>query len=139
VLALGAISLVAIVPLVAAPWEAPRPKAEDRGSSRASGLPLAQVPPGRTKTPRFREGNELVDQVGHFESAGERLVFVAEPGGERLVALENLNLERVARAVAGYPGQLDWLIAGTVTEYRGTCFLLIERAVVKTGARALGQ
>ena len=85
---------------------------------------------------RLREGTELVDQVGHFEVSNQRLVFVADRGKLRLLGLENLNLERVARSVAGYSGQLNWKICGTVTEYRGTNYLLLRRAAVSTAPPA---
>lgn len=81
---------------------------------------------------RLREGTEVVDQLGHFETANQRLVFVADRGKVPMVGLENLNLERVARAVSGYPGQLRWRVSGTVTEYRGVNYLLVRRAVVTT-------
>jgi len=124
--------------VVAARFGAGRPEAEGQDTLRASHRPTAGPPADRATACRLREGTELVDQAGHFETAGERLLFVTERGDVRLLGLENLNLERIARTVAGYPGQVDWLVTGTVTEYRGTGFLFVERAVVKTAARARG-
>lgn len=79
---------------------------------------------------RLREGTEVVDQLGRFQAAGDRLVFVAEPGKQRLVVLENLGLERILRAVADRPAQSQWKVSGTVTEYRGANFILIRRATL---------
>jgi hypothetical protein len=80
---------------------------------------------------RVREGTELVDQVGRFEVVGDRVVFVTDRGSVRLVGLENLGLERIARTLANDPGPLEWKVTGTVTEYRGTNFVLIRRAILK--------
>jgi len=134
--ATGAVSLVAMALLAPTFFGAGRPEAEGRDGLRLNDVPSTVSPADRANTRRLREGTELVDQVGHFEPAGQRLLFVTERGDVRLLGLENLNLERIARTVAGYPGQVNWLVTGTVTEYRGTSFLLVERAVVKTAARA---
>jgi len=51
------------------------------------------------------------------------------------VGLENLNLERIARAVADNPVTLEWKVTGTITEYRGANFLLVTRATLISGNR----
>jgi len=91
-------------------------------------LPVAEAPP-----PRVREGTELVDQTGAFQIVGERVVFVAERNSQRFVALENLNLERIARTVASHPYPLQWRVSGRITEFRGNNFILVERAIGKAG------
>ncbi len=80
----------------------------------------------------LREGTQIVDQWGHFKTIGERWVFVGERDGVQWTALENRNLERVARSAAGNPRRLRWKVTGTVTEYQGSNFLLIERAILKS-------
>ena len=87
--------------------------------------------PKRQPVHRLREGAEVVDQLGRFQFADDRLVFVAEPANQRFVALENLNLERILRAVADRPAQSQWKVSGTVTECRGTNFILIRRAMLR--------
>ncbi len=79
----------------------------------------------------MREGAELVDQLGTFAFLGERLIFVPVGGRRRLIGLENLNLERVGRAMMENPEATSWTVAGTVSEYRGANYLLIRRAVQK--------
>ena len=117
-----ALALVAMV-LAFAPsgqgWEGPKPAAQ-------------KSPPPLQGSRRAREGTELVDQVGRFETAGDRIVFVTERGTVRLIGLENLSLERIARTLANDPGPLEWKVTGTVTEYRGTNFVLIHRAMLKS-------
>lgn len=85
----------------------------------------------------LREGAWLVDQVGYFRTVGDRWVFVIEPAGPALVALENRNLERIARAVASYPRRLRWKVTALVTEFQGNSFILIETAVVTAEGREL--
>jgi len=102
-----------------------------------SAQPSAQASsPAPEGVRRLREGTELIDQAGRFEIAGDRIVFVISPGDARLVALENLTLERVARTMANNPGRMIWKINGSVTEYRGANFVLVHRAVLRrTGGR----
>lgn len=83
---------------------------------------------------RLREGSEIVEQSGRFTIDGSRLRFVGEGGKQQLVALENLNLERISQAVSSSPEPLEWLVTGTVTEYRGTNYLLVRRATLRSRA-----
>ncbi len=78
-------------------------------------------------TGRHREGFELVDQVGIFRPAGERIVFYSQDGRLRLVVLENLALWRVANLLAANPEALRWKVTGTVTEFRNANYLLLRR------------
>ena len=80
----------------------------------------------------MREGTELVDQLGTFTPAGDRLIFVLSDGKRRLIGLENLNLERISRAMADNPESVTWMITGTVTEYRGVNYLFVRRAMLKS-------
>jgi hypothetical protein len=43
--------------------------------------------------------------------------------------LENLALERIVRILNETRGQRQWLVSGTITEYRGSNYLLISKAV----------
>jgi hypothetical protein len=77
-------------------------------------------------------GEELVDQLGQFSTAGDRLVFVTADKKYRFIGLENLTLQHVAKSMEGHSTQLPWLVSGTVTEYRGAYYLLLSRAEVKS-------
>ena len=78
----------------------------------------------------LREGTKLDNTSGFFQSAGERTVFFMEKEKRRLICLENLALQRVnAQAANG-----NWRVRGTITEYNGENYLLIEMAVM-TSAR----
>jgi hypothetical protein len=85
---------------------------------------------------RWREGSKLVDVAGQFKTSGERVAFHAADGKSRFPCLENLNSERVARIVAESPPEsLDWIVQGTLTEFRNENYLLVTQAVI--GGRAL--
>ncbi len=73
---------------------------------------------------RVREG-AVLDATGYFKVSGDRALFTTADGTGRYTGLENLNLERVAIAVSESPDQLLWSVTGTVTEYRGTNYLLV--------------
>jgi len=96
----------------------------------------ATRPRPATPTPErgIREGTELVDQMGRFKMTGDRVTFVTSDGKMSFVGLENLNLERIARAIADNAEPLEWKVSGTVTEYGGANFLLVERAIIRPRA-----
>jgi len=80
---------------------------------------------------RFREGTDIVDLTGHFRMTGDRVTFFTDDGKGRYVGLENLNLERIYRMIADNPNRLQWIVSGTLTEYSGTNYILVRRAVLK--------
>ena len=86
---------------------------------------------------RFREGTEIVDLTGHFRMTGDRVTFFTDDGKGRYVGLENLNLERISRMIADNPNRLQWIVSGTLTEFSGTNYILVRRAVLKNLARPL--
>jgi hypothetical protein len=84
---------------------------------------------------RWREGSKLVDVAGHFKTSGERVAFHAADGKSRFPCLENLNSERVARIVAESPPEsLEWIVQGTLTEFRNENYLLVTQAVISSRA-----
>ena len=100
-------------------------------------LPTKQIPdtgavgnPARER--RIREGSEIVDQLGSFRMTGDRVTFFTADGQGRYVALENLNLERIARVVTEQSDRLTWSVTGTMTEYRGANYLFVRRAILKS-------
>src|SRR5262245_55650398 len=80
---------------------------------------------------RAREGTPLTEARGSFELVGDRVIFVPAGGGDSLRVLENLALERVVRELGDGRDQRDWEVAGILTEYHGSNYLLVTRAVVK--------
>jgi hypothetical protein len=84
---------------------------------------------------RWREGKRLINHGGHFRQDGDGAVFVSEKGHE-LVALANLNLERVTRTLkaSDESESIRWSVNGVVTEFNGRNYLLIQRAVYKSAS-----
>ena len=74
----------------------------------------------------------MVDQMGHFRMTGDRVAFFATEKKGRFIALENLNLQRIAQAIAEQPEKRLWKVTGTLTEYRGENFLLVQRATLES-------
>lgn len=96
-------------------------------------VPAPKLPPSQTdpSAHRRREGEQLDQLVGSFQSAEGKMLFVAADGRERFTVLANQNLERVERTLADGHERSLWKISGTITEYRGANYLLISRALRK--------
>ena len=88
---------------------------------------------GTHKVKLRREGTELRDEPGHFLVVGARINFLSA-AGEQLIALENLNLERIGRIMNSTPDSVEWLVSGTVTEFQGGNYLCVKRATRKMKA-----
>jgi len=101
-----------------------------RGDSQDEGFTAGGIRATK-KQKRLREGTKLVDRIGYFQATGDRVTFYASDGKERFRALENLLLERVARIISETPERVDWTVAGTITEFRGSNYLLLTHAVLK--------
>ena len=82
------------------------------------------------KTVRIREGSPLLDVRGHFELTADGAAFFADDG-VRLVALQNLALERIVETTREHPDRLQWIVSGNITEFRGANYLLITRGVLE--------
>jgi hypothetical protein len=91
---------------------------------------------GNGKTVSLREGGEIVNQAGYFRATGNRLAFESADNKRSFIALENHNLERVAQTVAENAKRLEWIVSGTISEYRGENFLLVNRAELKSRIRS---
>jgi hypothetical protein len=83
------------------------------------------------KQPRIREGTALVEQAGVFQKAGDRVTFFTSDGQRRFVVLENLQLERISRAIGDNLAPPQWTVSGTVTEFGGANYLFVDRAVLR--------
>ncbi len=108
--------------------------AEPAGEKAVGAASAAAADGPLQKDDRLREGTELVDQPGSFRMTGDRITFFTDLGKGRLVALENLALERVGRTIEDNPSPPEWLVTGVITEYRGENLLFIQRAVLRNRA-----
>ena len=79
---------------------------------------------------RLRQGTELSKVQGQFRLAGDRVSFYpGEMEVKEITVLENLALERVISLV-GEGTRHEWVVSGTITEFRGKNYLLLTRAVI---------
>jgi hypothetical protein len=88
---------------------------------------------GTTKpTERLREGTRLIDVTGTFQSIGNDSVSFS-PGANKdsFRVLENLALERISRTLDENRGPRQWIVSGLITEYRGSNYLLVTKAVIQ--------
>jgi hypothetical protein len=81
---------------------------------------------------RLREGTKLIDVVGTFQATGaDSVTFLASGNTESYRVLQNLALQRVSYSLEENRALRQWIISGTITEYRGANFLLITKAVIQ--------
>jgi len=91
---------------------------------------------------RLREGTRLVDVVGTFQTTGgDSISFFREGSKDSYRVLENLALQRVGQVLEENRGTRQWVVSGTITEYRSANYLLVSKAVVQLqeGEIAAGQ
>ena len=79
-----------------------------------------------------------------FKITGDRATFFTTDGQHQFTGLENLNLARIVRTINDRPDAVEWSVSGTISEYRGSNYLLVTRATLKSktpgrGARLRGS
>ncbi len=79
----------------------------------------------------------MIDQVSRFEQLATGN-FTSADGALHFDCLENLRAS-VARAVTDSPEPLVWTVAGVLTEFRGTNYLLLTQAVLKPPSGGCGS
>ena len=131
VLTLGATGMMLGAALV---WTQSSAPPNQGGVADGSTATEARAETGQTGQ-GLREGTRIAGQLGHFRITGDRVTFFAAGGTGRFVCLENLNLERIARAIEEDPARLEWNVAGRVTEYRGANYLAVECAILTAGRK----
>jgi hypothetical protein len=104
---------------------------EFRAGSSDIGAITAQ-PNGKKPAERLREGTRLIDVSGSFVSLGADSVTFAPTGGKDAYrVLENLALQRVSQQLDENRGPRQWTVSGLITEFRGSNYLLVTKAVVQ--------
>lgn len=93
------------------------PLAASPGDS-ASGAPTDQL---------MREGAKLVNQPVTCRGSGDRLLVELPQASLPLVALENLASQRILQAILDDTGSERWIINGSVTEFQGRNYILLDR------------
>lgn len=80
---------------------------------------------------RVREGSDVTNLSGHFRMTGDRVTFFTADGKGRFVGLENLNLQRIVQEIEDDPDTTKWIVSGTITEFRGANYLLVDQAMLE--------
>ena len=113
------------------PSPAKLPESIPSSSVSNEGLPEAVQDQAEIKL--RREGTRIVDTVGIFRQQGRRWVFVPDQGEAHWALLENQLLQRLEDRMERQANgeSLTWKVTGTITEYRNTNYLLLERVVAK--------
>jgi hypothetical protein len=95
------------------------------------------IAPGGAVIGLLREGSDVVDRVGRLQKSPDGLQqdFVFESDGKTLGdppmgILPNLKLMQMEEASNTVSRDLRFRITGTVTEYRGRNYILLEKVVV---------
>lgn len=75
----------------------------------------------------LREGATVVSQLVTCRSAGDRLLVELPQAALPVVALENLAAQRILQAILDDTGSEQWVINGSITEFQGRNFILLDR------------
>jgi hypothetical protein len=107
------------------------------------GTPQAAGAIGAAKAAeRQREGTRLIDVMGSFQAiGGDSVSFSPAASGNKdsFRVLQNLALERISNTLEANRGPRLWVVSGTITEYRGSNYLLVSKAQLQEGDSAAGQ
>lgn len=104
--------------------------ADDSGDAGDETSASLSALPSKESGKIVREGQKVKDLIGTFRISGDRANFYTLDG-RRLGGLENLALERIS-VTTNDNQSLTWRVSGIITEYKGTNFILVSHAVVKS-------
>lgn len=75
---------------------------------------------------KSREGTQIEAVRGRIIEIGRRWALVTDEGDQTYRILENLALERIARAIRVDPADDHWSVSGSLTEFSGQNYLLLR-------------
>lgn len=82
----------------------------------------------KVTTKILREGTRVESRVCECRNDGNQLsIQFDSDGGRNLIALENLTAQRILQAASDDPSDKHWTITGTITEFQGRNYILLER------------
>jgi hypothetical protein len=121
--------------LSASPTDKPLASATGSRTDATSGSGAAA--PAAPVVTVLREGSFVVNRVGRLTRSadGQQMEFTFDSDGKTmkdppLVILPNLKLMAMENAVTGSSRDLRFRISGTVTEYKGRNYILLDKVVV---------
>jgi hypothetical protein len=96
----------------------------------------AAVAPDAPVLKVMREGTHLTERIGRLNHTpdGSQAIFTFDADGKTMadppmIILPNLKLASMEAQVLGRAGDLHFRISGTVTEYKGRNYILLDKAV----------
>jgi|688.fasta_scaffold00023_39 hypothetical protein len=104
------------------------------GDQKADPIPTGGVLPKDQAGVLVPEGTRLVSQRVQCRMTGDRLVlrFAADSHpleNRELLATENMAAERLAEQLQADSNNLEWVVSGVVTQYRGQNYFQIQHTV----------
>jgi hypothetical protein len=97
----------------------------------------AAVAPNAPALPVVREGTHLVNRSGRLNHSadGQQAIFTFDSDGKTMndppmIIVPNLKLQAMEGAVVSKSSDVHFRVSGTVTEYKGRNYILLEKAVV---------
>jgi hypothetical protein len=132
---IGIVVLVLFASALVAPGNEPAGSAASAADYRTAPREQAgsnDLQGGKKTSERLREGTRLNDVHGAFVALGADSVTFAPTGGKDAYrVLENLALQRVSQQLDENRGPRQWIVSGLITEFRGSNYLLVTKAVVQ--------
>ena len=111
----------------------PLPPAKSGGTDRSGGA--AAVAPGAPAVPLVREGTHVTQRTGRLNHTADGttaiLTFDADGAAMKdppMIVLQNLALEQMESVQAGQSRDTRFRVSGTVTEYKGRNYVLLDTA-----------
>jgi hypothetical protein len=95
-----------------------------RDPAQSSGLSAAAA---QEDAVMVREGARIEGRPMRARISGDTLIWQAEDSRQAFETLENLALERVLHAIRNDTSDRQWTVTGTVTEFQGRNYILLER------------
>ncbi len=75
----------------------------------------------------LREGTRIENRQAEVRQEAERLAVYLDGSRTPLLTLENLAMQRLTQSILDDPADQNWLVTGTITEFQGRNYLLLER------------
>lgn len=136
-LVLAACLLHSTTDLISQAWAQERGKLTSRADPSSAGV--SSIPPGvpdfgeSTSDGRvdqlLREGARIVNQAVMCRNVGDRLLVELPQPSMPLMVLENLAAQRILKALQDDIGSERWIINGSITEFQGRNYILLDRVV----------
>jgi hypothetical protein len=87
---------------------------------------------------RLREGTRVIDEIGTFQNVGDRIAFLRGDDKDSYRVLENLALQRISIALDEGRSPRQWIVSGVITEFKGSNYLLVTKAVLREAEAVAG-